>query len=98
MSLTRIHRRVVSRGLCSDYVRLDQIYFKNVFTLNLLTLSVFSFEKSEFEITVDGVPHMIKLYDTAGQEEYDQLRKTIYKHVIILNLSLKKSQDVIFHF
>lgn len=41
------------------------------------------FEKSEFEITVDGIEHMIKLYDTAGQEEYDQLRKTIYKHVRI---------------
>uniref|UniRef100_A0A336MPS6 CSON002280 protein n=1 Tax=Culicoides sonorensis TaxID=179676 RepID=A0A336MPS6_CULSO len=38
------------------------------------------FEKSEFDITVDGIDHVIKLYDTAGQEDYDQLRKTIYKH------------------
>ncbi|XP_063701769.1 ras-like GTP-binding protein RhoL [Culicoides brevitarsis] len=38
------------------------------------------FEKSEFEINVDDVPHMIKLYDTAGQEEYEALRKSIYKH------------------
>lgn len=54
-----------------------------------------SFEKSEFEITVDGVPHMIKLYDTAGQEAYDQLRKTIYKHVRkYLELSFKNGNFI----
>lgn len=54
-----------------------------------------SFEKSEFEITVDGVPHMIKLYDTAGQEAYDQLRKTIYKHVLkYLALSFKNGNFI----
>lgn len=33
----------------------------------------------EFPITVDGDPHLVKLYDTAGQEAYDQLRQTFYK-------------------
>lgn len=33
----------------------------------------------EFPITVGGAPHLVKLYDTAGQEAYDQLRQTFYK-------------------
>lgn len=33
----------------------------------------------EFPINVGGRPHLVKLYDTAGQEEYDQLRKAFYK-------------------
>lgn len=78
MSLTLIRRRIISRRLCSNHVSLNILRFPR----NLTFCS--SFEKSEIEITVDEVPHTIKLYDTAGQEEYDQLRKTIYKHVKIL--------------
>lgn len=33
----------------------------------------------EFPIMVSGVPHLVMLYDTAGQETYDQLRQTFYK-------------------
>lgn len=36
------------------------------------------YDKTEFEVTVDDEPHMVQLIDTAGQEEYDRLRKVIY--------------------
>lgn len=32
-----------------------------------------------FELTLDNVRHSIKLHDTAGQEEYDRVRKLFYK-------------------
>lgn len=32
-----------------------------------------------FELTLDNVTHSIKLHDTAGQEEYDRVRKLFYK-------------------
>lgn len=37
------------------------------------------FDMKEFFITVSGAQHLVKLYDTAGQEEYDQLRQSFYK-------------------
>ena len=32
-----------------------------------------------FELKLDNVTHSIKLHDTAGQEEYDRVRKLFYK-------------------
>lgn len=32
-----------------------------------------------FELTLDNVTHSIKLHDTAGQEEYDRVRKLFYQ-------------------
>lgn len=36
------------------------------------------YDKSEFEIHVDGEPHLVQLHDTAGQEEYERLRRVVY--------------------
>lgn len=36
------------------------------------------YDKSEFEVLVDDQPHIVQLIDTAGQEEYERLRKVIY--------------------
>lgn len=36
------------------------------------------YDKTEFEVQVDGQTHIIQLIDTAGQEEYDKLRRVIY--------------------
>ncbi|CAO1436409.1 unnamed protein product [Diamesa hyperborea] len=36
------------------------------------------YDKEVFELTLDNVTHSIKLHDTAGQEEYDRVRKLFY--------------------
>ncbi|CAM6032069.1 unnamed protein product, partial [Sphagnum compactum] len=37
------------------------------------------YDKSEFDVIIDDETHTIKLHDTAGQEEYDRLRRIIYR-------------------
>lgn len=32
-------------------------------------------------VELDGTRHIVKLHDTAGQEEYDRLRKLVYQMV-----------------
>lgn len=36
------------------------------------------YDKSEFELHIDGEPHLVQLHDTAGQEAYDRLRRIVY--------------------
>jgi small GTP-binding protein len=38
-----------------------------------------SYDKEEFDISLNGDVHTIKLIDTAGQEEYERVRKLFYK-------------------
>uniref|UniRef100_A0A7G3AUY2 Putative rho n=1 Tax=Lutzomyia longipalpis TaxID=7200 RepID=A0A7G3AUY2_LUTLO len=37
------------------------------------------YEKEEFELTVDNILYFVKLYDTAGQEDFDKIRQQFYK-------------------
>lgn len=46
--------------------------------LNLLSNR---FDREETELTLDNVKHLVKLHDTAGQEDYERLRKIVYKDV-----------------
>lgn len=39
------------------------------------------YDREETELTLDNVRHLVKLHDTAGQEDYERLRKMIYKDV-----------------
>lgn len=39
------------------------------------------FDRDETELTLDNVRHLVKLHDTAGQEDYERLRKIVYKEV-----------------
>lgn len=39
------------------------------------------YEKEAFEMLLDNQKHLIKLHDTAGQEDYERLRTVIYKEV-----------------
>lgn len=39
------------------------------------------FDREETELTLDSVKHLVKLHDTAGQEDYERLRKIVYKQV-----------------
>lgn len=41
----------------------------------------FRYDRDETELTLDNVKHLVKLHDTAGQEDYERLRKFIYKEV-----------------
>lgn len=41
-------------------------------------LIVYSYDKEVFGIEMDGVEHTVKLIDTAGQEEYERVRKLFY--------------------
>lgn len=58
-------------------------------------MCVTRYDREETELTLDSVRHLIKLHDTAGQEDYERLRKMIYKDVNgILNQLL--SVDVVY--
>lgn len=39
------------------------------------------YDREETELTLDNVRHLVKLHDTAGQEDYERLRKMVYKEV-----------------
>lgn len=52
------------------------------------------YDREETELTLDNNRHLIKLHDTAGQEDYERLRKMIYKdvnRVSIFTISLCKN-------
>lgn len=49
------------------------------FFCKCLNDNTFRYEKEEFDISINGETHLIKLIDTAGQEDYDKLRKWFYK-------------------
>jgi small GTP-binding protein len=38
-----------------------------------------SYDKEVFELSVNGELHTVKLIDTAGQEEYERVRKLFYQ-------------------
>lgn len=40
-----------------------------------------SYDRDETELVLDSERHLIKLHDTAGQEDYERLRQVIYKEV-----------------
>ncbi|XP_055320245.1 ras-like GTP-binding protein RhoL [Sitodiplosis mosellana] len=37
------------------------------------------YDRDETELTLDNVKHLVKLHDTAGQEDYERLRQFVYK-------------------
>lgn len=39
------------------------------------------YDQDETELVLDNVKHLIKLHDTAGQEDYERLRRMTYKEV-----------------
>lgn len=47
--------------------------------MKIIQSDIFRYDKEVFGISVDGVEYMIKLIDTAGQEEYERVRKLFYK-------------------
>lgn len=55
--------------------------------------SIDRYDRDETEIILDNQRHLIKLHDTAGQEDYERLRQIIYKEVIANNTTLVMSQE-----
>lgn len=52
--------------------------------LNILIYSMplFSrYDKELVELELDNENHLLKLHDTAGQEDYERIRQVIYKEV-----------------
>ncbi|XP_031623858.1 ras-like GTP-binding protein RhoL [Contarinia nasturtii] len=53
------------------------------------------FDRDETELTLDNVKHLVKLHDTAGQEDFERLRKIVYKEadcfVLCYSISDRKS-------
>lgn len=47
----------------------------------ILCVFVLRYDREETELTLDNVRHLVKLHDTAGQEDYERLRKMIYRDV-----------------
>lgn len=45
------------------------------------TKSFARYDREETELVLDNQRHLIKLHDTAGQEDYERLRQIIYKDV-----------------
>lgn len=41
----------------------------------------YSYDKEQVELDLDNQRHLIKLHDTAGQEDYERIRQVIYKEV-----------------
>jgi small GTP-binding protein len=41
--------------------------------------SIFSYDKEDFEMKLDGTSYDVKLIDTAGQEDYERVRRLFYK-------------------
>lgn len=56
---------------------------------------MYSYDKEEISITVDSKAYDIQLHDTAGQEDFDRLRKVIYKQAdaFILCYSVDNTQS-----
>lgn len=47
-------------------------------------VSIFSYDREETELILDNEKHLIKLHDTAGQEDYERLRQVVYKEVSLM--------------
>lgn len=47
----------------------------------IVLLFLQSYDRDETELTLDNVKHLVKLHDTAGQEDYERLRTFVYKEV-----------------
>lgn len=43
------------------------------------SIFLFSFDKEDFELTLNGKKYFLKLIDTAGQEDYERVRRLFYK-------------------
>lgn len=48
-------------------------------------MPIHRYDREETELTLDSVRHLVKLHDTAGQEDYERLRKMIYKDVNVVD-------------
>lgn len=55
-----------------------------------ICVCVTRYDREETELTLDNVRHLVKLHDTAGQEDYERLRKMIYRDV---NAQKKKKSN-----
>lgn len=56
---------------------------------------IFSFDVYSMSIKINEEDYKIILSDTAGQEEFDKLRKFAYKHVSNLYLSKSYSLEMV---
>lgn len=52
-----------------------------VFFSSFLSCTPISYDKEQVQLTLDNEEHLLKLHDTAGQEEYERIRQVIYKEV-----------------
>ncbi|CRK94986.1 CLUMA_CG008474, isoform A [Clunio marinus] len=59
------------------------------------------YEKEVFDLELNGVVHTVKLIDTAGQEEYERVRKLFYKEancfILCYDVSNRNSFTNIMH-
>lgn len=64
-------------------------------------LAHFSYEKEDFEIMLNGKNYFLKLIDTAGQEDYERVRRLFYKDarafILCYSIDNKASFDNITH-
>lgn len=77
----------------------------NFFVLFLfLFLLLFSYDMDKIELELDNVRHFIKLHDTAGEEDYERLRRIRYDDVslhhnadqIIISFQCKENGFIVF--
>jgi len=54
------------------------------------------FESKEFEVTIDDVPIVLDLWDTAGPEHFDRLRPLSYKFVDVFLLNFSCTSEISF--
>lgn len=57
----------------------------------------FRYDKEVFDLSINGEIHTIKLIDTAGQEEYERVRRLFYKEADCFILCYDVSNRVSFH-
>lgn len=67
------HSGTFHRLLSHAFIVIESLNFKRFF------FTAFRYDKEVFDISVNGEEHTIKLIDTAGQEEYERVRKLFYK-------------------
>lgn len=49
-----------------------------------MLLYAIRYDKEQVELELDNERHLLKLHDTAGQEDYERIRQVIYKEVYVL--------------
>jgi small GTP-binding protein len=66
-----------------------------------MPLIFFSYEKEDFDIMLNGKNYFLKLIDTAGQEDYERVRRLFYKDarafILCYSIDNKASFDNITH-